>query len=160
MEREENCRWIEEARGGKRWNYGKLCSPCDFRRYELSHATLRTFSPLRHPFLPLRIKCPMSKVEHIFENKNFPIISRFYLILKKKKTSLSENSNRRHYRARRERREQYALQHFLLRVRERERERVGVVNGKDRGFSRGNRGGKTVTEAVLDDKDKYIEEVL
>lgn len=85
MEREENCRWIEEARGGKRWNYGKLCSPCDFRRYELSHATLRTFSPLRHPFLPLRIKCPMSKVEHIFENKNFPIISRFYLILKKKK---------------------------------------------------------------------------
>lgn len=45
------------------------------------------------------------------------------------------------------------------RKRGRERERVGVVNGKNGEFPRRNRGGKTVTEAVLDE-DKYIGEVL
>lgn len=43
--------------------------------------------------------------------------------------------------------------------RERERERVGVVNGENGEFARRNRGGKTVTETVLDE-DKYIGEVL
>lgn len=41
---------------------------------------------------------------------------------------------------------------------ERERKRV-VVNGENGEFARRNRGGKTVTETVLDE-DKYIGEVL
>lgn len=147
-----------------------------------SRYTAYTFSPRRHPFfplsLPLRIKYPMSKVERSFEKQKFsnylaPEPPRFYLfniITGLLKILIGVIIVRAISSTRKEREDIYIYIYTRRTMRlttfpscethgERERERVGVVNGENGEFARRNRGGKTVTETVLDE-DKYIGEVL